>query len=68
MERSIFTNSNALSESRLNTQASEGNAFNGTAFFDISFLKDFKFTFNAGVTLDETRCAIMPMALVACSP
>lgn len=48
MERSIFTNSNALSESRLNTQSSEGNAFNGTAYFDITFLKDFKFTFNAG--------------------
>ena len=59
MERSIFTNSNALSESRLNTQASEGNAFNGTAFFDISFLKDFKFTFNAGVTLDETRSTMI---------
>ena len=59
MERSIFTNSNALSESRLNTQSSEGNAFNGTAYFDISFLKDFKFTFNAGVTLDETRSTII---------
>lgn len=59
MERSIFTNSNALSESRLNTQASEGNAFNGTAYFDISFLRDFKFTFNAGVTLDETRSTII---------
>ena len=59
MERSIFTNSNALSESRLNTQASEGNAFNGTAYFDISFLKDFKFTFNAGVTLDETRSTVI---------
>lgn len=55
MERSIFTNSNALSESRLNTQSQEGNAFNGTTYFDISFLRDFKFTFNAGVTLDETR-------------
>ena len=55
MERSLFPNSNALAETRLNTQASEGNAFNGTAFFDISFLRDFKFTFNAGVTLDETR-------------
>ncbi len=59
MERSIFTNSNALSESRLNTQSSEGNAFNGTAYFDITFLKDFKFTFNAGVTLDETRSTII---------
>ena len=59
MERSIFTNSNALSESRLNTQASEGNAFNGTGYFDITFLKDFKFTFNAGVSLDDTRSTII---------
>ena len=55
MVRSIFPNSNALSESRLNTNASEGTAFNGTGYFDISFLRDFKFTFNAGVSLDETR-------------
>ena len=55
MERSIFTDSNAISESQLNTDQNEGNAFNGTAYFDISFLRDFKFTFNAGVTLDETR-------------
>ena len=55
MERSIFTDSNALSDSRLDTSNAEGNAFNGTTYFDISFLKDFKFTFNAGVTLDETR-------------
>ncbi|OUN77007.1 SusC/RagA family protein [Alistipes sp. An54] len=55
MERSIFTDSNALSDSRLDTSNSEGNAFNGTTYFDITFLKDFKFTFNAGVTLDETR-------------
>ena len=37
-----------------NTDRSEGNAFNGTGFFDILFLKDFKFTFNVGVSLDET--------------
>ena len=55
MERSLFPNSNALSESRLNKQEAEGNAFNGTAYFDVTFLKDFKFTFNAGVSLDETR-------------
>lgn len=55
MERSIFTDSNALSDSRLDTSNAEGNAFNGTTYFDISFLKDFKFTFNAGVTVDETR-------------
>ena len=55
MERSLFPNGNALSDSRLNKNTSEGNAFNGTAFFDVSFLKHFKFTFNAGVSVDDTR-------------
>ena len=55
MVRSLFPNSNALSETRLNKSLSEGNAFNGTGFVDVSFLKDFKFTFNGGVSLDETR-------------
>ena len=55
MERALFPNSNAVSENQLNTDESEGNAFNGTGYFDITFLKDFKFTINAGVSLDETR-------------
>ncbi len=55
MVRSLFPNGNALSDSRLNKQLSEGNAFNGTGYIDITFLKDFKFTFNAGTSLDETR-------------
>ncbi len=55
MERALFTNSNAVSENQLNTNEAEGNAFNGTGYFDISFLKHFKFTVNAGVSLDETR-------------
>ncbi len=55
MERSLFPNGNALSDSRLNESQSEGNAFNGTGYFDITFLRDFKFTVNAGVALDETR-------------
>ncbi len=55
MQRALFTDSNAVSENQLNTQSSEGNAFNGTGYFDITFLKDFKFTINAGVSLDETR-------------
>ena len=55
MVRSLFPNSNALSESLLNKSLSEGNALNATGYFDVTFLKDFKFTFNAGVSLDETR-------------
>ena len=55
LTRPLFPQGNALGDSRLNTDRSEGNAFNGTGFFDVAFLKDFKFTFNAGVSLDETR-------------
>ena len=59
MKRSLFPGSNALSSTRLNTNQSEGNAFNGNGFIDISFLKDFKFTLNAGVSLDETRITMV---------
>ena len=55
MTRALFTNSNAISDNLLNTNASEGNALNGTGYLDITFLKDFKFTVNGGVSLDETR-------------
>lgn len=45
LTRPLLPNANGLADSRLNTDRSEGNAFNGTGFFDILFLKDFKFTF-----------------------
>lgn len=32
-----------------------GNTFNGNAFVDVTFLKDFKFTFNVGTTVNEVR-------------
>ena len=53
--RPYAANSNALQELWLNVGNSEGNAINGTAYVEIDFLKDFKFTFNAGVGVDETR-------------
>ena len=53
--RPYAANSNALQELWLNVGNSEGNAINGTSYVEISFLKDFKFTFNAGVGVDETR-------------
>ena len=55
MSRSVSSNSNALQASLLNIDRSEGNALNTTGFAEIRFLKDFKFSFNAGVGLDETR-------------
>lgn len=53
--RPASPNSNALSQAMLNVTRSEGNAFTGTGFAEVRFLKDFTFTFNAGVGLDETR-------------
>lgn len=52
-------NANALQGATLNVNNSEGNAFNGTAFAEITFLKDFKFTYNVGVGIDETRSTSM---------
>ncbi len=53
--RPYAANSNALQELWLNIGNSEGNAINGTSYVEVKFLKDFTFTFNAGVGVDETR-------------
>ena len=55
MQRPAFGNSNALSDAILNTNGSEGNTINGTAFAEITFLNDFKFTSTNSVYVDETR-------------
>ena len=55
MIRPYLGNSNALLEATLDKNNAEGNAFNGTTFAEIKFLKDFTFTFNAGLGIDETR-------------
>lgn len=55
MVRPYAANSNALQELWLNSGNSEGHAFNGTGFVEVKFLKDFTFTFNAGVGVDGTR-------------
>ncbi len=52
-------NANALSLARLDISNSEGNAVTTQAFAEVRFLKDFKFTFNAGFNLDETRSTDM---------
>ena len=62
MIRPYLGNSNALQGAILDKNNSEGNAFNGTAFAEVKFLKDFTFTFNAGLGIDETRAtSIMNM-------
>ena len=53
--RPYAANSNALQELWLNVGNSEGNAINGTSYVEVKFLKDFTFTLNAGVGVDETR-------------
>ena len=53
--RPYLGNSNALQAANLDKSNSNGNAFNGTAYSEVKFLKDFTFTFNAGVGLQETR-------------
>ena len=55
MVRPNAPNANALRLVTLDKNNSEGNAFTGTAFTEIRFLKNFKFTFNAGVGVDGVR-------------
>ena len=53
--RPYLGTSNALQGAILDKNNAEGNAFNGTGFAEVKFLKDFTFTFNAGFGVDETR-------------
>ena len=53
------TKANPVSDMQLNINNFEGNAFNVTGYAEATFLKDFKFTFNTGVNLDETRTTVL---------
>ena len=59
MERPIFYGSNAIAESQLNTNNYEGNSINATGFFEVRFLKDFKFTSTNSAYVDETRTSLV---------
>ena len=54
-ERPYLPNSNALQASTLDKNNSEGNAINATGYAEVKFLKDFTFTFNAGLGFQEAR-------------
>lgn len=54
-KRPFLSGSNAYSANMLDVNNSEGNAINASGFVEIRFLKDFKFTWNSGVNVDETR-------------
>ncbi|MCQ2180884.1 MAG: SusC/RagA family TonB-linked outer membrane protein [Bacteroidales bacterium] len=53
--RPFITNANPLQANRLNTNNSEGNAFNAQGVVDITFLKYFKFTVNGSGSVTEAR-------------
>ena len=53
--RPYMVNANPLFANRVNTRYTEGNAINASGAADITFLKDFKFTFNASQNIDEYR-------------
>lgn len=55
LKRPIFGQSNAIDASILDTNDVEGNNFTGTGFVEIRFLKDFKFTSNNNINLQEMR-------------
>lgn len=55
MVRPNAPNANALRLITLDRNISEGNAFTGTAYAEVKFLRDFKFTFNVGTGVDGVR-------------
>lgn len=55
LKRPVFGDSNALDATILDTNKVEGNNFTGTGFVEIRFLKDFKFTSNNNLNLQEMR-------------
>ncbi|WP_299230192.1 TonB-dependent receptor [uncultured Bacteroides sp.] len=55
LERPYMSGANAYASNILDENNSEGNGMNASGFVDIRFLKDFKFTWNSSVFLDETR-------------
>lgn len=55
MRRPFLTGSNAISDANLNVDKVTANNFLGTAYAEVRFLKDFKFTSNNNVNLQEAR-------------
>ncbi len=55
MSRQFVQDANPIQDQRLNTRNSEGNAFNGSGFAEITFMPGLTFTLNGTVNLDETR-------------
>ena len=54
LTRPVYTSTNAISDAMLDTNKYSGNAFGGSAYAEIRFLKDFRFTTNNSVNYDNT--------------
>ena len=54
LSRPALPNS-SIQSSMVNLSGTNANTFTGNGFADVTFLKDFKFTFNAGTTVREQR-------------
>ncbi|MCH5320105.1 MAG: SusC/RagA family protein, partial [Paramuribaculum sp.] len=55
LSRPYLPQGNALGSTILDTSRYNGNAFNAQGYFEVRFLKDFKFTSNNAVSYDELR-------------
>ena len=55
LSRPALGKSHAYSQAILDVNNAEGNAMTASGFADIRLLEDLKFTWNSGVTVDETR-------------
>ncbi len=53
--RPFLSNANAYAANKMDENNAEGNAIMASGFAEIRFLKDFKFSWNSSVNLDETR-------------
>ena len=52
--RPVFSGSNAINSAQLDTNKYKGDAFSAQGYFEIRFLKDFKFTSNNAVNYDSS--------------
>lgn len=55
LARPVMASGNPLSAAMLDTENSEGNAFNGNAFAEFNIVDGLKVTINGAISLDETR-------------
>ena len=55
LSRPFLAGGNPYASNLLDKNFSEGNAFTATGFAEVTFLKNFKFTWTSGVNVDETR-------------